>query len=64
MPDEKLNHKTPTDSPMHKVEPTTQHDKADVRAVSTDANMEIDRYCCLVISNLYDPVLIVIPIQQ
>ena len=64
MPDEKLNHKTPTTTAPHKEEPTVQQDKADGKTVSTDANMEIDRYCCLVIINLYDPDLIVIPIQQ
>ena len=64
MPDEKVNHKSLATPPQHKEEPTVQHDKADVKTVSTDANMEIDRYCCLVIINLYDPVLIVIPIQQ
>ena len=60
VPDVKVNHKTPTTPPQHKEEPTVQHDKADVKTVSTDANMEIDRYCCLFIVNLYDPVLIVI----
>ena len=44
MPDEKLHHKSPAASPQHKEEPTVQHDKADVKAASTDANMEIDRY--------------------
>ena len=48
VPDEKLNHKTSKASPPHKKEPTVQHDKADGKAVSTDADMEIDRYCCFV----------------
>ena len=44
VPDEKVNHKTPTDSPIHKEEPTVQQDKADGKAVNTDANKEIYRY--------------------
>ena len=64
MPDEKLNQKTPATSPQHKEELTVQQDKADGKTGSTDANMEIDRYCCIVVVNFYDPVLIVIPIQQ
>ena len=60
VPDERLNHNPPATSPPHKEEPTVQHDKSDRKTVSTDANMEIDRYCCLFIVNLYDPVLIVI----